>query len=73
MSDNIRITDMYGTEYKVDTILLTPKWQTQGNLASVEVEFETSTVVKKLGLGLPGLSGGGFDFNNDFNKDFNIE
>jgi len=48
MSDHVLITDMYGTEYKVDTILLTPKWQTQGDLASVEVEFETNTVIKKL-------------------------
>ena len=30
---------------RADKFLMTPKWQEQGNLASVEVEFETDTVV----------------------------
>lgn len=72
LSDHVFITDMYGKKYRCDTILMTPKWEAQGNLASVQVEFETNTVVKKLGKGyMPSTQGG--DFNNDFNNDFNIE
>ena len=71
LSDHVFITDMYGKKYRCDTILMTPKWEAQGNLASVQVEFETGTVVKKLGKGFsPEVAG---DFNNDFNSDFNIE
>lgn len=73
LSDYVFVTDMYGTKYKVDTILFTPKWQTQGNLASVEVEFETDTVVKKLGNYLGSVGTEGLDFNNDYNNDFNAE
>ncbi len=51
MADYVRITDKYGREYDVDTFLITPKWQTQGDLASVEIEFETNTVAKKIGKG----------------------
>lgn len=70
MADHVKITDKYGREYKVDTFLITPKWQTQGDLASVEIEFETNTVAKKIGRGLTMQNKG--DFNNDFNNDFNI-
>ena len=49
MSDVIKITDRYGREYLCDTFLMTPKWETQGNLASVEVEFQTNTVAKRIG------------------------
>lgn len=51
MADYVKITDKYGREYDVDTFLITPKWQTQGDLASVEIEFETNTVAKKIGKG----------------------
>lgn len=47
MADYIHITDKYGRKYDCDTFLITPKWQTQGDLASVEIEFQTATVVKK--------------------------
>ena len=67
MADHVRITDKYGRQYLADTFLITPKWQEQGDLASVEIEFETSTVAKKIGRGIT-PSGG--DFNNDFNDDF---
>lgn len=67
MSDYITITSNKQS-YHCDTLLMTPKWQTQGDLASVEVEFQTSTVVKKIGRGLLKTSGG--DFNNDYNQDF---
>ena len=73
LSDHVFVTDMFGTRYKVDTILFTPKWQTQGNLASVEVEFETDTVVKKLGNYLGSVGSEGPDFNKDYNNDFNIK
>lgn len=55
--------------YNCDTFLITPKWQTQGDLASVETEFQTATVIKKIGRGFVQTSGG--DFNNDFNNDYN--
>lgn len=71
MSDKVFVTDKYGCQYDCDTFLITPKWQTQGDLASVEIEFETATVAKKIGRGYitPGRKG---DFNNDFNNDFKI-
>lgn len=71
MSDKVFVTDKYGRQYDCDTFLITPKWQTQGDWASVEIEFETATVAKKIGRGYitPGRKG---DFNNDFNNDFKI-
>lgn len=68
MADHVRITDKYGREYLPDTFLITPKWQEQGNIASVEIEFQTATVAKKIGNGLQPHNNG--DFNNDFNNDF---
>lgn len=70
MSDYITVTDKYGHSYDCDTFLITPKWQTQGDLASVEIEFETETVVKKIGRGYIQQTGKG-DYNSDFNNDFN--
>lgn len=71
MSDKVFVTDKYGRQYDCNTFLITPKWQTQGDLASVEIEFKTATVAKKIGRGYitPGRKG---DFNNDFNNDFKI-
>ncbi len=67
MSDNV-IVEAKGQTYDCDTFLITPKWQTQGDIASVEAEFECATVIKKIGRGtIPGLKG---DFNKDFNTDF---
>lgn len=54
LSDYVKVTDKYGRKYDCDTFLITPKWQTQGDLASVEIEFETDTVVKKIGKALTG-------------------
>ena len=70
MADYIHITDKYGREYDCDTFLITPKWETQGDLASVEIEFKTNTVVKKIGRGYIISNKGGFneDFNNDFDN-----
>lgn len=69
MSDYVQIRDKYGRVYHCDTFLISPKWQTQGDLASVEAEFETATIVKKIGRGYT-ISDIG-DYNNDFNNDFN--
>ena len=69
MADYIRVRDKYGNVYNCDTFLITPKWQTQGDLASVEIEFKTDTVVKKIGRGF--ISSGSGDFNDDYNNDFN--
>lgn len=68
MSDYVIVTS-HGLSYECDTFLITPKWQTQGDLASVECEFETATVVKKIGRGYIMQNKG--DFNNDYNNDFN--
>lgn len=68
MADYIHITDKYGREYDCDTFLITPKWQTQGDLASVEIEFQTATVVKKIGRGIIQSNIG--DFNGDYNNDY---
>lgn len=68
MADYIRVRDKYGNVYNCDTFLITPKWQTQGDLASVEIEFKTDTVVKKIGRGY--LASGNGDFNYDYNNDF---
>lgn len=69
MSDFVEITDQYGRVYRCDSFLMTPKWQTQGDLASVEIEFQTDTVVKKIGRGYIRNTAGG-DFNEDYNNDF---
>jgi hypothetical protein len=70
MSDFVTVYSQ-GRKYDCDTFLITPKWQTQGNLASVECEFECATVVKKIGRGVipPATKG---DFNDDFNNDYLI-
>jgi hypothetical protein len=58
--------------YKCDTFLITPKWLTQGDLASVECEFETNTVAKKVGISANAEDIGG-DYNVDYNNDYNNE
>ena len=71
MADYVLITDKYGREYICTSFLITPKWQTQGNLASVECEFTTSTVIKKIGRGIDIYDITRGDFNIDFNNDYN--
>lgn len=71
MSDVVEVRDQYGHEYRCDTFLMTPKWEAQGDLASVEVEFTCDTVAKKIGHGYQNIGTFG-DFNNDFNNDFDI-
>lgn len=69
LSDHVNIYAK-GQVYDCDTFLITPKWQTQGDIASVEAEFQCATVVKKIGRGVSIIGTGG-DFNNDYNNDFN--
>lgn len=70
MCDYVRITDKYGRHYDCDTFLITPEWQEQGNIAKVVVEFETDTVIKKIGKGF--IVSTGADFNEDYNNDYLI-
>lgn len=58
-------------QYDLTSFSMNPKWEEQGDLASVECEFETDTVISNLGGYTAELIGG--DFNNDFNNDFNKE
>ena len=70
MADYVQITDPYGNKYDADQFLCTPSWQTQGDLASVECEFQTATIFKNIGRGVKILNNG--DFNIDFNNDYLI-
>ncbi len=57
-----------GQRYSLDTFLITPEWESNGDVAAVEAVFDTATVAKKIGVGyIKALRG---DFNNDFNNDF---
>ena len=58
-----------GQHYSLDTFLITPEWEDNGDIASVQAEFDTATVAKKIGLGYIKTQRG--DFNDDFNNDFN--
>lgn len=58
-----------GQIYNLDTFLITPDWEDNGDVAAVEAEFDTATVAKKIGRGYIQQTGG--DFNNDFNNDYN--
>ncbi|WP_347993313.1 hypothetical protein [uncultured Eubacterium sp.] len=57
--------------YDLTTFNMEPEWEDQGDLAAVECEFETDTVIANIGGYTPILSGG--DFNGDFNNDFKTE
>jgi hypothetical protein len=68
MADFAQIT-YHGQIYSLDTFLMTPTWEDNGDVAVVEAEFDTATVAKKLGVGyIKALRG---DFNDDFNNDYN--
>lgn len=54
--------------YDLTTFSMEPEWEDQGDLAAVECEFETDTVIANIGGYEPELVGG--DFNSDFNNDF---
>lgn len=57
-----------GQRYSLDTFLITPEWESNGDVAAVSAEFDTATVAKKNGLGYIKAQRG--DFNDDFNIDF---
>lgn len=61
--------EKHGQTYNLDTFLITPDWEDNGDVAAVEAEFDTATVAKKIGRGYVQPTGG--DFNNDFNNDYN--
>ncbi len=61
-------------EYELTLFNMNPTWEEQGDLASVECEFETDTVIANIGGFEPVKLGGlGADFNADFNADFDVE
>ena len=60
-----------GQVYDLTTFNMRPEWEEQGDLASVECEFETDTVIANAGGYMPVPLGG--DFNIDYNNDFNNE
>lgn len=66
LSDIVTVRDQSGNFYHCNTFLMTPKWETQGNLASVEIEFTTNTVAKKIGSAVDFLA----EFNDDYNNDY---
>lgn len=68
MADFVEI-EYHGQKYSLDTFLITPEWEDNGDVAAVEAVFETATVAKKIGLGYIRSQRG--DFNDDFNNDFN--
>ena len=52
LSDIIEITSG-GQTLRCDSFTAEPEWEEQGDLAAVEVEFTTGTVVKKIAAGWP--------------------
>ncbi len=60
--------EYHGQTYSLDTFLITPDWEDNGDVAAVEAEFDTATVAKKIGLGYVRAQRG--DFNDDFSNDF---
>lgn len=61
--------EYHGERYSLDTFLITPEWEDNGDVATVEAVFDTATVAKKIGLGYIKAQRG--DFNDDFNNDYN--
>lgn len=68
MSDFAEI-EYHGQRYSLDTFLITPEWESNGDVAAVDAEFDTATVAKKINLGYIKARRG--DFNDDFNEDYN--
>jgi hypothetical protein len=68
LSDYVEIT-YKGQRYSVDSFLLSPEWEDYGDVASVDAEFTTATVAKKVGFAY--IKSKRLDFNDDFNNDYN--
>lgn len=67
LCENKQITNK-SQVYDLTTFNMEPKWEDQGDLASVECEFETDTIIANIGGYAPELSGG--DYNDDYNNDY---
>jgi len=50
MADYAEI-EWHGQKFPLDTFLITPEWEANGDVASVEASFDTATVAKKIGVG----------------------
>ena len=70
LCENKKITSKLQV-YDLTTFNMEPEWEDQGDLAAVECEFETDTVIANIGGYKPELLGG--DYNNDYNNDYNID
>lgn len=66
LCDYKKITSL-GKEYDLTAFSIEPKWEEQGDLAAVECEFETDTVIATIADYEPVQIG---DFNDDFNSDY---
>ena len=51
MSDYVRISKDGQTYTNIDSFLITPEWEKNGDIAAVDAEFTTATVAKKNGRG----------------------
>lgn len=71
MADHIEIT-YHGKLFQPDSFLLTPEWVDEGDVATVDAEFETGTVAKKLPA-IPSIPGTGHSFDDSFDESFDIE
>lgn len=67
LCENKQITSKLQT-YDLTTFSMKPEWEDQGDLAAVECEFETDTVIANIGGYIHETIDG--DFNSDFNNDF---
>lgn len=53
MHDNVYITNIDSEVYRSNSFLLNlSRWEDQGDLAALEVEFECDTIIKKIGTGI---------------------
>lgn len=71
LCENKQITSSKSQVYDLTTFNMEPEWEDQGDLAAVECEFETDTVIANIGGYTPKSVGG--DFNEDYNNDYDIE
>lgn len=70
LCENKKITSKLQV-YDLTTFNMEPEWEDQGDLAAVECEFETDTVIANIGGYKPELLSR--DYNNDYNNDYNID
>lgn len=70
LADYVQISKN-GQVFSVDSFLITPEWQDNGDVAVVEAEFDVATVAKKIGLGYIKAKRGAFDdsFDDSFDNE----